>query len=72
MIDFNFENNDQISVLLLNGKRHGAGLNLQFATDLVTMHETGSQIRKQMLGRINRIGRTTIANIWDLRYNSEE
>lgn len=46
-----------ISVIFLNSKFDGAGINLQDATDIILYHEMSPNTQKQIIGRANRIGR---------------
>ena len=45
------------SVIFLNSKFNGAGINLQEASDLIVYHEMSSTTLNQIIGRANRIGR---------------
>ena len=56
----------KIQVILLNSISNGAGLNLQCATDLILYHKMNEDIKSQIIGRANRIGRTTNLNIHHL------
>lgn len=47
-----------IKVLFLNSKNNGAGINLQEATDIILYHELTDELKTQVIGRANRIGRT--------------
>lgn len=47
----------KIRVLFLNSKNNGAGINLQEATDIILYHELADDLRTQVIGRANRIGR---------------
>lgn len=46
-----------IKVLFLNSKNNGAGINLQEATDIILYHELTDELKTQVIGRANRIGR---------------
>ena len=48
----------KIKVLFLNSKNNGAGINLQEATDIILYHEMSDDLKTQVIGRANRIGRT--------------
>lgn len=62
----------KFKVLLLKTKKDCAGLNLQSASDLVFMHKIiDNDLEAQSLGRIQRFGRTTQANIHYLLYINE-
>ena len=49
----------KIPVIFLNSKNNGAGINLQEATDIILYHEMDANLKTQILGRANRIGRKT-------------
>lgn len=53
-------------VLFLNTLRHGAGLNLQEATDLILFHRMPEPVQTQVVGRAQRIGRRTPLRIHHL------
>ena len=59
-------------VLLVNSSQHCAGINLQFATDMVFFHKIlDPNIESQVGGRLIRIGRKYNAVIWYLCYDNE-
>jgi len=59
-------------VLLINSQKNCAGLNLQFATDLIFMHKIiDPAIEAQVAGRAQRIGRTCNLNIHYILYDNE-
>lgn len=67
-----FESSKETSVLLINSLMHCAGLNLQFATDLIYTHRImDPNIESQTMGRIQRIGRKTTAKIHYVLYENE-
>jgi SNF2 family DNA or RNA helicase len=70
MID-RFKNND-INVLLLNTEYFGTGLNLQFATDIILYHRFVPEFEEQIIGRAQRMGRTTKLNVYYLMYENEK
>lgn len=49
----------EISVLCINSRINGSGLNLQMATDIILYHKMVSEIESQCIGRGQRMGRTT-------------
>lgn len=51
--------NGPTKVLLLNPKRNGTGINLQETTDIILCHIMPTDTQTQIIGRANRIGRTT-------------
>lgn len=46
------------AVLFLNSIEHGAGINLQEATDIILYHEMSESMETQVIGRCYRMGRT--------------
>ncbi|BAU79986.1 zinc finger protein [Tokyovirus A1] len=48
----------EIQVLLVNATYNASGLDLQITTDVVFMHPVAEHIRRQMIGRAQRLGRT--------------
>lgn len=60
----------KVRVLLLNSTVMGAGLNLQFVTDIVIYHTPSSQtLERQMVGRANRQGRTKPLHVHIMDYS---
>lgn len=52
--------NGNIQMLYLNSNYNGAGINLQETTDIIFYHtHTNNDVTKQIIGRANRIGRST-------------
>ena len=56
----------EISVIFLNSRNNGAGINLQEATDIILYHEMADGLKQQIIGRANRIGRKTKLTIHHL------
>jgi len=50
--------NGKIKVLFLNSNYSGSGINFQECTDIIIFHDMSEDLKKQILGRANRIGRT--------------
>ena len=50
--------NGKIKVLFLNSKYSGSGINFQECTDIIIFHDMSEDLKKQIIGRANRIGRT--------------
>lgn len=65
-------NNKKIKVLMLNAANFGAGLNLQSATDIVIYHRFTNEIEEQVIGRAQRIGRTSKLNVHYLIHENEK
>jgi hypothetical protein len=60
-----------IQVLILNAQNYGSGLNLQMATDIILYHEMDKELETQVIGRSQRMGRTTPLNVYYLLYDNE-
>ena len=58
-------------VLLLNSTHYGAGLNLQAATHVVTMHRMEPDMEAQVIGRAQRPGRTSTLQLIRLLHDDE-
>jgi len=63
--------NEKINVLFLNAKLYGSGLNLQMATDIIIFHDLSNDLKKQVIGRAQRIGRILPLNIYQIYYDHE-
>ena len=63
--------NSKLSVLLLNARYYGSGLNLENTDDIVIFHRMNPDLEKQVIGRAQRMGRTTQLNIWKLLNHNE-
>ena len=61
-----------INVLMLNASNYGSGLNLQMATDIIIYHELNKELETQVIGRAQRLGRTTILNVYYLLNEGEQ
>jgi SNF2 family DNA or RNA helicase len=61
---------NKVSVVFLNSRFNGAGINLENATDIILYHEMPQSIRDQVVGRALRIGRQDDLNIHNLVYSS--
>ena len=64
-------NEGTIKVLMLNATNWGAGLNLQCATDVIIYHRFTKELEQQVIGRAQRIGRTSPLNVYYLIHNNE-
>lgn len=62
----------EVNVLLLNAQYYGSGLNLQMATDIVIYHELDVELETQVIGRAQRLGRTTPLNVFYLQHEQEK
>tara|TARA_B110001469_G_C9331873_1_gene176818 strand:- start:20 stop:385 length:366 start_codon:yes stop_codon:yes gene_type:complete len=64
--------NGKLDVLLLNSAYHGAGHNLQETERIIIMHHLGSNLYTQVVGRAQRLGRTSSLEVVSLLYPNEE
>jgi len=62
----------KITVLLLNAQYFGAGMNLQIATDVVIYHRFTKEMEEQVIGRAQRLGRTTPLTVYYLLHDNED
>lgn len=65
-------NAGEIHVLFINSRQYGAGLNIPFATHLILFHKMSQDTETQVIGRAQRLGRTSALNIVYLRDNNED
>ena len=56
---------------MLNTNYYGTGLNLENTTDLIFYHKMSSDMEKQVIGRAQRVGRTSVLNIHYLYQDNE-
>jgi hypothetical protein len=59
------------NVLMLNANHYGTGLNLENTTDLIFYHKMSPDMEKQVIGRAQRVGRTSVLNIHYLYQENE-
>lgn len=64
--------NGTVSVLLLNARFFGSGLNLEMATDVIIYHEMDLEFETQVIGRAQRLGRTIPLNVYYLLHDNEK
>ena len=63
---------EKTCVLIINSTKHCAGLNLQTATDLIFAHKIiDSNIETQVIGRGQRLGRTSGLKVHFIMYKNE-
>lgn len=62
----------KIQILMLNAQYFGAGMNLQMATDLIIYHRFNTEMEEQIIGRAQRMGRTTPLSVYYLIHENEE
>jgi SNF2 family DNA or RNA helicase len=63
--------NNEISVLLMNARNFGAGINLENTDDIIVLHKMNHELEKQVIGRAQRLGRTGPLRVWKLKYTNE-
>jgi len=63
--------NKKVRVLMLNAQYFGAGMNLQMTTDLIIYHRFTKEMEEQIIGRGQRLGRTTPLNVYYLIHDNE-
>ena len=67
-----FTNCKKMCVLIINSTKHCAGLNLQSATDLIFAHKIiDVNVETQVIGRGQRIGRTSSLRVHYIMYQNE-
>ena len=59
------------NVLLLNSNLYGCGLNLEITSDIVFLHKTHNNLKKQIIGRAYRPNRTQKLNVWHIMHENE-
>ncbi len=62
---------NKFRILLLNAKYSGAGLNLEFADEVILFHRMSKDLERQVIGRAQRIGRTSKLIVTYLCYENE-
>ena len=63
--------NNEISVLLMNARNFGAGINLENTDDIIVLHKMNHELEKQVIGRAQRLGRIGQLRVWKLNYTNE-
>ena len=66
--DFKF---GRAKVLLVNAHFYCAGMNLEFATDIIFMHKMAEATERQVVGRAQRPGRSEPLKIWYFLHRNE-
>lgn len=59
------------NVLFLNARNMGAGLNIESASHVVLFHRMSSELESQIIGRANRLGRTSPLEVVYLIHQNE-
>lgn len=60
-----------LCALMMNAKYLGPGLNLENTTDVVIYHKMPIAMKRQIIGRAQRVGRKDKLKIWELCYENE-
>lgn len=66
-----YKHEDNLQALLINVTDFGSGLNLENTTDVIIMHKLDDEMRKQVIGRAQRTGRTQRLRVWQLAHENE-
>jgi SNF2 family DNA or RNA helicase len=66
-----FKNNPEKKILLIDNTTFGVGLNIEYTTDIIFFNYIEPKIKEQLIGRAQRLGRTSKLNIYDLLYANE-
>lgn len=66
-----YKEGHMLNVLLANTSNYGCGINLENTTDIVMFHKTDSERERQVIGRGNRMGRTSPLRVWYLLHDNE-
>jgi SNF2 family DNA or RNA helicase len=66
-----FKNNIKIKILLIDNSAFGVGLNIEYTTDIIFFQKIDNLTKQQLIGRAQRLGRTTPLYIWNLLYQKE-
>lgn len=66
-----FRNDSKVKILLIDDTSFGVGLNIEYATDIIFFNYIEPNVKEQLIGRAQRLGRTCKLNIWDLLYANE-
>ena len=66
-----YKTTDEINILFINARNFGSGLNLENTTDIFIYHKLDKDLESQVIGRGQRLGRTSNLNVWNLVYPNE-
>lgn len=64
-------NDSKHQTLFLNARNMGAGLNIETATHVVLFHKMAQELESQIIGRANRLGRSTPITVVHLLHENE-
>jgi len=64
-------NDGKYQTLFLNARNMGAGLNIETATHVVLFHKMAQELESQIIGRANRLGRSTPITVVHLLHENE-
>lgn len=60
-----------VDVLLVNARDYGAGINLENTDHVIILHKMNSDLEKQVIGRAQRLGRTSQLQVWKIYHSNE-
>lgn len=66
-----YKNGDK-KVLLADSSMYGCGMNFENTTDVIFIHNMIPEMEKQIIGRAQRPGRTSVLNVHRLRHRNEQ
>ena len=56
---------------MLNSNFFGSGLNLEKTTDIIIYHKVDQNLKNQIVGRAQRLGRENSLKVWNLMHDNE-
>lgn len=62
----------ELQALMANAQNYGSGLNLENTTDVVLLNDLPASLEHQVVGRGNRMGRTSPLRVWHLQHPGEQ
>ena len=68
---YDFKNNDDLNILMANTYTHGAGLNLEFVDIIIIVHKMNDDLKKQLIARAQRPGRSDQLEVYQLLHLNE-
>jgi hypothetical protein len=66
-----FKNKPKVKILLIDDTSFGVGLNIEYTSDIIFFNNIEPNVKEQLIGRAQRLGRTSKLNIWELLYTNE-
>lgn len=67
-----YKNDINTQVVFLNSEFNIFGLNLEFTTDIIILHQLKNSLKHQVIGRAQRFGRTESLNIYEILNENEK